>query len=171
MTLPYAASRCNNKQCHYNIDGGSGEKPFEYISGGKEFRVYAANFSINGIGLNIPLLSCNEQYGGTCITVAGIHFSVNRIKVVGSHFSVNRIKVVGSPISSIYLPVIYLSSGLRGATLSNSIFQNVRLLSMFSRVHNCSFSSSVTNLGSGDPVNVEDSYFFDTSIIVGKVRP
>jgi len=159
MTLPYAASRCNNKQCHYNIDGGSGEKPFEYISGGKEFRVYAANFSINGIGLNIPLLSCNEQYGGTCITVAGIHFSVNRIKVVGS------------PISSIYLPVIYLSSGLRGATLSNSIFQNVRLLSMFSRVHNCSFSSSVTNLGSGDPVNVEDSYFFDTSIIVGKVRP
>jgi len=159
MTLPYAASRCNNKQCHYNINGGSGEKPFEYISGGKEFRVYAANFSINGIGLNIPLLSCNEQYGGTCITVAGIHFSVNRIKVVGS------------PISSIYLPVIYLSSGLRGATLSNSIFQNVRLLSMFSRVHNCSFSSSVTNLGSGDPVNVEDSYFFDTSIIVGKVRP
>jgi len=159
MTLPYAASRCNNKQCHYNINGGSGEKPFEYISGGKEFRVYVANFSINGIGLNIPLLSCNEQYGGTCITVAGIHFSVNRIKVVGS------------PISSIYLPVIYLSSGLRGATLSNSIFQNVRLLSMFSRVHNCSFSSSVTNLGSGDPVNVEDSYFFDTSIIVGKVRP
>jgi len=63
MTLPYAASRCNNKQCHYNIDGGSGEKPFEYISGGKEFRVYAANFSINGIGLNIPLLSCNSQNG------------------------------------------------------------------------------------------------------------
>jgi len=157
MTLSYAASRCNNKQCHYKIDGGSHVKPFEYINSGKEFAAHAANFSINGIGLNIPLLSCNSQNGSICITVSGIYFSVNRIKVVGS------------AVSGKNLPVIYLSSALSGATLSNSIFQDVRLVATVYRLENCSFFRSITRLGAGDKLNMTGCTFADTSMAVGQI--
>ena len=157
-TLLYAAKRCDNQTCHYKIDGGFTEKPYEYIIDGGKFTTHAINFSMHGFGLHMPRITCNKQYNGTCIDVSGLYFSAGRFEVVGT------------PISFITLSSVYLGSGLKGATLSSAIFSNVRLFSTVSYVQNCSFSGSVTKLGAGDRVNVKGSYFFDTSISVGEVR-
>ena len=92
-TLLYAAKRCNKVNCRYKIDGGFKEKSYEHIIDGGKFTAHATSFSMQGVGLHMPRITCNKQYNGTCIDVGGYYFSAGRFEIVGT------------PISFISLPL------------------------------------------------------------------
>lgn len=159
-TLPYASTRCNNQTCHYKIDGGSEETPYEYIINHKEeFTSHAHNLTLHGFGSNLPFVTCKNQNAyDTCIFFSGYHFSASGI-------------VFQATLAGNLLPTVFLSGNLMDASLSNSVFKKVHLFANVATLRDCSFNSSVTRIGSGDQLDMSGCTFIDTSVAVGSTWP